>query len=157
MKKLNLKYAIALSAVLIVTAGILQAQKDYTPLASEDGIEIAYKWKPSKFLKKDSPRILNLMLRNTNDYPADVSFTVDYFWKGIRKASSDTNRICIKANRTAKGKIKNLTFDRAGLSDEDLSSENFSLDVTGIAVEKVVKCKRKNRFRSYLKSSSQSS
>ncbi len=140
MKKLKLLIVISI-AMLGLNASLI-AQKDYRSLTSEDGIEISYKWKQSKVLKKDSPQILFLMLRNNNDYHANVTFTLDYFWKGIRHASSEPNSICIKSKRTAKGKIKNLTFDRAKFSDEDLLSDNFSLDVSEIVIDRVDKCKR---------------
>ena len=138
----TLRSIVIISAIMFVN-GNLVAQKNYQNLSTNEGIDISYKWKHSRILKKDSPLILFLKLKNSNDYHADVKFTVDYYWQGSRNASSEPNNICIKANKTAKGKIRKLTFDRAKFSDEDLYSENFILDISGFELEKVEQCKRK--------------
>ena len=138
----TLKSILIISSIILINGNLI-AQKDYQNLTSNEGIDISYKWKHSKILKKDSPLILFLKLKNTNDYNATVKFTVDYFWNGIRNASSEGNNICIKANRSVKGKIKKMTFDTAKFSDEDLFSENFTLDISGFELKKVENCKKK--------------
>ena len=135
--------SILVISIIILSAGNLIAQKDYQSLTSNEGIDISYKWKHSKILKKESPLMLFLKLQNSNEYHANVNFTVDYYWQGIRSASSEPNSICIKSNRTAKGRIKKLTFDRAKLSDEDVLSDDFTLDISEIDIERVDQCKRK--------------
>jgi hypothetical protein len=121
----------------------IMAQREYKPLTSSEDIYFSYKWKHTKFLKKSSPLMLSLKLKNINNFHAKVNFTVDYYWQGIRNASSAPNSICIKSNRTAKGGIKNLTFDRAKLSDEDIMSEDFILEISGISIEEAVRCRRR--------------
>ena len=138
----TLKFILCIS-IIVMFSGHLAAQKQYQSLSDEEGIEFSYRWKPSRILKKESPLMLSLKIRNSNDFHASVNFTVDYFWQGIRNASSDPNSICIKPNRTAKGKIKNLAFDRGKLSDEDILSEDFILEISGITVEEVDRCKSK--------------
>jgi hypothetical protein len=138
----TLKLILILPAVLMLLNISVLAQKNYDPVIKEDGIEISYRWGPSKILKKDSPLMLFLKINNSNEFNAEVTFTVDYYWKGIRKASSEPNQICVKSMRTAKGRIKKLTFDRAEFSDGDLRSENFTLDVTGIKIEQTDCCRR---------------
>jgi hypothetical protein len=138
----TVKLILILPVVLLLLNINLLAQKNYDPLTKEDGIDISFRWGHSKILKKDSPLMLFLKIQNSNEYHASVTFTVDYYWNGIRKASSEPNRLCVKSKHTAKGRIKKLTFDRAEFTDEDLLSENFSLDVTGLEIERVDRCKR---------------
>ena len=138
----TLKFILCIS-IIVMFSGDLAAQKQYQSLSDEEGIEFSYRWKPSRILKKESPLMLSLKIRNSNDFHASVNFTVDYFWQGIRNASSEPNRLCIKANRTARGRIRNLTFDRAKFSDEDIMSDNFTLDISGIEVTQVERCRKK--------------
>ena len=127
---------------MLFLSGNLWAKQDYQSFFEEDGIEFSYKWKHSKFLKKNSPLILFLKIENTNNFHASVEFTVDYFWKSIRNASSDPQSICIKANKKAKGKIRKLTFDKGKLSDEDILSDDFILEISDFETVKVPACKR---------------
>jgi hypothetical protein len=119
-------------------------QKEYIPVSTEDGVEFSYLWKRSRVIKKDSPMILFLKIHNSNAYHASVDFTVDYFWNGIRSASSDPNSLCIKAGKTAKGRMKNLTFQKTGYSDQEISSVNFTLDLSDVTITEVETC-RKNK------------
>lgn len=140
----SLSKILLLAIVYSFMYGNLHAQKkEYTPVINENGIEISYRWTHSKILKKDSPLMLFLKIHNSNDYHAALEFTVDYYWKGIRNASSEPSFICVKSGRSARGRIKKLTFDRAKFSDEDLMSENFTLDIPDLRVEKVERCKKR--------------
>lgn len=120
------------------------AQKEYETLSVEQGLEFSYLWKRSKVLKKDSPMILYLKINNSNDYNASVEFTLDYFWNGVRSASSEPITRCIKAGKKIKGKIKGLTFEKAGYSDQDINSVSLEIDVSEVTVNKVDKCKMRN-------------
>lgn len=143
MKTINYFLLSALFSMFTVSG--LYSQKEYLPVNSEEGIEFSYLWKRSKVLKKDSPMILFLKIHNSNEYIASVDFTVDYFWNGVRSASSEPNNQCIKAGKTLKGKIKNLTYEKAGYTDQDISSVNFDLDISGISVSKVDRCRKKKK------------
>ena len=134
--------SILIISIMILISGHLIAQKDYQSLLSTEGIDISYKWKHSKILKKNSPLMLFLKLKNSNDYHASVNFTVDYYWQGIRDASSDPKSICVKANKKMKGKYRNLAFDRSKFSNEDLFSDKFILEISGIKVQEVTSCKK---------------
>ncbi len=134
--------AILIISIVIFACGNIFAQKEYQNLESKEGIDISYKWKHSKILKKDSPLKLILKIKNSNDYNTQVNFTIDYFWQAIRNASSEPNTICIKSNRTAKGRMKKLGFDRAEFSDEEVLSDEFTLDVSGLEIKIVDRCKK---------------
>jgi len=134
--------SILLVFALIFVYGNSIAQKEYKLLTEKEGVEISYKWKHSKIMKKGSPLMLFLKIENNNDFHTRVAFTIDYFWNGIRNASSEPNDKCIKANRSAKGRIKKLTFDRAKFTDKDILSENFTLDVSDLVINNVDHCKK---------------
>jgi hypothetical protein len=137
-----MKYILLISAFILFSSNLF-AQKDYQVLASIEGVEVSNKWKHSKVCKKDSPLMLFLKLKNTNDYPVNINVTVDYFWQGIRAASSEPINLCIKSNRSSKGRIKKLTFDRSRFSDADILSAEFTLDISSVKIIQVNHCKKK--------------
>ena len=143
MKKSRI--VLLLSLILLLAMSVAEAQKNYIQVGEKDGVEFSYLWKKSKVLKKDSPMILFLQIDNANEHNVSVDFTVDYYWNGIRSASSDPNNRCIKAGKTLKGKIKDLTFEKAGYSDQDIASASFSMDVTGVKVTRVETCKKSKK------------
>ncbi len=118
------------------------AQKKFTKFSEQEGITFFYKWKRTKCLKKDSPLMLVLMVSNSKQKPVMATFTVDYYWQGIRDASSEPKSICVKANKKMKGKYRDLAFDRSKFSNEDLFSDKFILEISGIKVEEVTSCKK---------------
>ena len=118
------------------------AQKKFTRISEQDGAAFYYKWKPSKCLKKDSPLMLILMVSNSKQSNAEIDFTVDYYWQGIRAASSEPKTICVRAGKKMKGKYRNLAFDRSRFSNEDLLSDEFILEISGVTVSEVDSCRK---------------
>ena len=125
---------------IILSTSSITAQKKFTRFYEEDGISFHYKWKRTQCLKKESPLMLVLMVDNSRENHASITFIVDYYWQGIRTASSEPKEICLKANKKMKGKYRNLAFDRSRFTNEDLFSNNFILGVSGLEVQKVTKC-----------------
>ena len=137
MKKIAL-----LSLMVLVFAGNipLEAKNKYQVLDSKEGVEFSYKWKPSKCLKKDSPLILIIKIANNNDYAANIAYTVDFFWQGLKTATSEEQSFCIKANKSLVGKIRKFDFDRSKYSNEQILSDQFIMELTGIKVAKTENC-----------------
>lgn len=118
----------------------IQAKNPYKQIESIDSVSFFYKWKPSVFAKKDSPLMLLLKIKNENEHSVNVIFTVDYFWQAKRQASSDEKQICIKPMKSKKGKIGKLGFDTGSLTNEQILSDDFIVEITGINIEKTDYC-----------------
>jgi len=139
MKRITL-FIITMS---FINVSVVFAQKNYSKLDEKDNVVLSYKWKPSKICKKDSPLILLIKIENKNDSAVIVNFTVDYFYDGSRKASSEEQVYCIKANKTIKGKLKGLGFDSSVFSNEQLLSDRFDMELNDVKVEQTTSCKNK--------------
>ena len=121
--------------LLIGSSGVF-AQKEFTKIETEDNVTFYYRWKPSCFLKKDSPLILSIKVTNENDFPVETTFTVDYYWNSVLSASSDEQSFDLKKGKSLIGKIKKMGFDRSEFTDEQLLSEQFTIEINGIKVKK---------------------
>ena len=133
---------------IIILFGILSSvsvfgQKEFKKLEETENVVFYYKWKPSKFLKKDSPLVLILRIENQNAHAINISFSTDYFWDGIRKATSDDQEYCIKANKKIKGKLKGLGFDTSVFSNDQIMNSRFQMEVNGIEIKEVDNCFKK--------------
>ena len=125
---------------ILSLSNVAIAQSKYKKFDESNGVIFYYKWKPSKFLKKDSPLALLLKVENTNDNDVNTSFVVDYFWETLRKASSPELSFCIKPGKKKKGKMNKLGFDIGTFSREDIKSDKFIVEVSGVKVKKATSC-----------------
>ena len=132
--------ALILSLILGFNHPVL-GQKKYTLLESKDKVSFSYRWKNSIFFKKDSPLMLTLRIQNSNDYPIETGFVVDYYWRAILKASSEEQLFCIQAKKSIRGKVRGLGFDHGTFTNEQIRSEDFIMELNGIKVEKTSECK----------------
>lgn len=134
-------------AILLILVGIflspvfLYSQKKFQKLDEVDNVTISYRWKQSKMLKKDSPLALFIKIKNANEYAVKVEFTVDYFFDGMTKASSEKQNYCLKKGGAIIGRMKKSGFDSSGFTEEELFSDRFVLEVNEVEVGKVDKCK----------------
>ncbi|MFC2137482.1 hypothetical protein ACFLTE_04840 [Bacteroidota bacterium] len=135
---------ITLLLIISVFAGItLCYAGKYQHLQTNEGVEFYYKWKNSKIFDKASPLVLIVKIKNTNIYALEVAYTVDYFWDGITKASSDKKTTCIKQKKAIVLDGRKQGFDTAGLSNEQILSESFVMEINGVAIQKTEMCIKK--------------
>lgn len=135
MKKLLISTFILL---FIVSNGFSQNQNKYKKLQNEKGIVFYYKYSHSNFLNKKSPLRLILKIENTNPYPVKVTFVVDYYWKAMISSNSEKPKTCfIKANKTIKGRLHKLHFSPFDFTNEQILSDDFFVELSGIEITKV--------------------
>jgi len=137
------KIAVLIIIMSFINVSVVFAQKKYSKLDEKESVVLSYKWKPSKFCKKNSPLVLLLKIENRNEYAVQTDFVVDYFWETLRKASSPNQSFCIKAGKIMKGRLDKLGFDRSKFSNKDIMSEKFIMEVSGVKVTKTKECTKK--------------
>ena len=140
MKKLLISTFILL---VVVSNSFSQNQNKYKKLQNDKGLVFYYKYSHSNFLNKKSPLRLILKIENTNPYPVKVTFVVDYYWKAMISANSEKPRTCfIKANKTIKGRMHKLHFSPFDFTNEQILSDNFFVELSGIEIIKVDDCEK---------------
>lgn len=138
MKRLCILVLVVLCFLPVIN---LQAQPKFNKLDSDSGVEFYYRWKHEKKNNTDSPLVFIVKVMNTNDYKTEVAFTVDYFYKTLREASSEEQRFCIAPRKALVNDLKRTRFDRGNLTNQQLLSEDFVVELSGIRVQKAEKCK----------------
>jgi ribonucleotide reductase beta subunit family protein with ferritin-like domain len=106
-----------------------------------DDIVISYKWRKEKILKKESPLILLLSIKNNRARDVLVKFAVNYYWEGILHSSSNMNSYCIKKNRKIRGKLHGLAYSSGEFTEEQIHDELFIWEISDFEVTEATDCK----------------
>lgn len=128
-------------ALFIVFSSQSFAQFCYTEHSVTDNVKISYKWKEIK----DGPTELRLKFKNKNPHAVLVNLEVDYYLSGILKESSQLEDFCLKAKQMVAGKFNGVIFTTTVLSNEELNSEEFKLEINDITTTKVENCPEREK------------
>ncbi|MBE9468603.1 MAG: hypothetical protein IMY72_09855 [Bacteroidetes bacterium] len=140
MKKLLISSFILL---VLISSSFSQTKNKYQKFQDKKGLVFYYKYSHSNFLNKKSPLRLILKIENTNSYNVKVNFVVDYYWIAIISANSEKPRTyCIKANKNIKGRYHKLHFSPFEFTNEQMLSDDFFIELSGIEITKVDDCKK---------------
>lgn len=127
--------------VLVLFSGFLFAGEPFKDLQTIEGVKIQYKWGRTRLLKKDSPARLVLRVENTNPYAVNATFRVDYFYKAVIQSQADsTVHVCLKPGKKLTGRSYGLHFDTSNLSNEQVKSDDFFIELSEVKMEKVCGC-----------------
>ncbi len=135
------KLLLFLSVFFIFSFIDVMAQKQFKELTSVDGMDVLYMWQTKKKSKPGEVTILKLKFRNNNDYRVQMNFTVDFYYKAIRKASSEEQSVCVMSDKVAVLNVKKLGFDKGSFTNEQIMSEDFILELSDVSVKKSPNCK----------------
>ncbi len=139
---MHIKTKLLLTIVAVFISISLCFSAKFKSIQSNEGVEFSYKWKNSKFFDKTSPLVLVVKVKNSNNYAVEVTYTVDYFWQGITKASSDEKVVCVKQKKAIVLDGRKQGFDTGNFTNDEILSENFIMELNGIKVEKTDLCKK---------------
>ena len=114
---------------------------------SQDSISISYKWQKEKILKKHSPYVLLLKVKNNRKNKVTISFVVIYYWKAQIHSTSETKRYCIKSGQTIKGKKWNLAFESDFIVMNKYLDPMFSWKIGRLKVEENKNCNNGLKLR----------
>ena len=106
-----------------------------------DSVTISYKWKRYGLVKKDKPLCLVLRLTNYNPDRVQVSFHVDYYWKAIRKESSEEVTYCIRPESRIQGKMWDLVFSSGEFSEDRVLDKGFLWELGDLAISHDAECR----------------
>ena len=136
-----MKKIILLSISLLVCASVSFGQKNFVPLQEKDSVLVEYRWKSYKNEDKQEAYKLVIRMENTNPFPVKITLEVGYYWKTIQKASGDELVYCLKPRKAIIGDMKRSRFDSSDFTFDELTSDNFLLELNKFEVKKVENCK----------------
>lgn len=140
MKKILITSFILLT---FFSSSFSQTKNKYQKFQEKEGVIFYYKYSHSSFLNKKSPLRLILKIENTNSYNVKLNFVVDYYWKAMISANSEKPRTCcVKANKSIKGRYHKLHFAPFEYTNEQVLSDDFFVELSGIEIIKVDDCKK---------------
>jgi len=133
------KYILLLLLILSISTF---GQKGFEKISEVDGVVFYGKWSLTKKSNKESPLILCIIAHNTNNYAVDCNFVITFYDAGIVAESSELFNLCIKPNKKAKGKKKGLCLLSAELTNEQIKSDLFTVEINQTVISKTETCKK---------------
>lgn len=127
---------------MVGAAHQLAAQKKYEQKMEKDNVVVYGKWNPSKFLKKDSPLTLCLMVKNNSSEAVEVTLQTSYYEKGKRVEGSAPMKLTVKPGKKVKGRKNGMCWIAAEKSNDELKSDDFEWEVDDIKV-KIIPAEKK--------------
>lgn len=122
----NFKYLTSLLLIFLAFSINANAQFKYKEeYKTIDGVEVSYKWAPSKWWKKGSPQQLRFKMKNTNEQDVSIKFELVYMLDHVVKFKSGELEATIKAGRAISGKLNGFYFESPEISNKDLNSDRF--------------------------------
>ncbi len=134
--------AILLISAFLLTTSVMNAQFGYkNKMEASNGIEISYKVVHEKYFDKESPAQIRLKLKNTNEYPVNLKFEIEYSTDLTKKYKSGDVEICIPAKTARTGKMNGLVFELNTSDTGIFSSDNAEWEFIRFDVEQIEDCK----------------
>jgi hypothetical protein len=129
--------------ILAFSAGIHEAdaQRGYIDHSTVEGVEIQYRWANSKFFDKSSPLELRLKIKNTNSYPVNVIYDIEFYMGAILKETSEETELCINPKLAKTGRINGMFYRSNSLRNSDIESDEFSWEITNLEIERTESCR----------------
>lgn len=126
----------------ILISSALSAQFGYkNKLEQINGIEISYKVVNEKLFDKESPAQIRLKLKNTNEYPVNVKFKIEYSIGFTTSYNSGGVEICIPSKTARTGKMNGLVFELKTNDKNIFLSEDADWEFEKFEVEQIEDCK----------------
>jgi len=124
-------------AILFYSTVNMFAQK-YQPFKSQDGVDFSNAWLKPGFTE-GKPVELLFKIKNNNKYAVLLTYSVDYYLNGELKESVELY-YCLKAKKTATGKLNGLFFISEKLTNEQILSKGFKWELNDLKVKEVTDC-----------------
>ena len=128
---------------LILTSHVGQAQSKFKDFSTVDGVVFSTRWTHEKWLSKKSPLILSVKVKNTNSHAVSYTLGVEFFLNARMVEQNPAAEYCLKAGRTAKGKLNGTYFKPENLTEQEVRSDWFEFQLSGLEVSKVETCESK--------------
>lgn len=135
-----MKALIIISSLLIGLNFSAQGQKKYTLIHDDHGVQFFTKTGKAKRDDGGSETAIFLKVVNGNDQDCSYSFGLDFYFKGKATDSMPVMKYCLKAGRTAQGKMNGVYFQSDSLTDEQMASDDFEFELIDLELNQGEKC-----------------
>ena len=135
-----MKALIIISSVLLGLNFSAQGQKKYTLIHDDHGVQFFTKMGKSKRDDGGSESALFLKVVNNNAQDCSYSFGLDFYFQDKATDSMPVMTYCIKAGRTAQGKMNGVYFQSESLTDEQMASDDFEFEFIDLELDLDKKC-----------------
>ena len=132
---------ILFSLFLCVSILPMKAQLGYTQYLKKDNVVFSYKWGTTTDKKERTKQpALLMMVKNENDFDVDFSYSLDFYYEGILRESSDAAQYCIRANKMRVGKINGIIYPINKFTQEQIENKDFNFEINDVVVDKSSGC-----------------
>jgi hypothetical protein len=107
----------------------LVAFSQYEKVKEQEGLEFSVRWVKQKWYKKNSPQMLTLQVKNSNEFPMMYDLQIEVFQNGVTVESSETKTYTIAEKTTLKGRLNGISFVMEKISADDIKSKNYELEL----------------------------
>ena len=136
-----MKYLSSTIALLLFYSFNLFAQDEWPVKKEQDGVTITYQFSDLKGKRaEEGPKELCVVVRNNNDYPVKVSFTIAFFADGLGDEESAPIKLCIPPGKELKGKKNGLCWLITEENNTKINEDAFDWDVNDLEVKKTTGC-----------------
>ncbi len=141
MKQFIATTGFILLLIILGTGNDAHGQRRYVDHSTVEGVEIQYRWTNSRWLNSSSPLELRLKIKNTNDYPIEISYVIDFYMGPLLEESSDLTTLCINPRLAKTGRLNGVYYRSSRLSNEQLESDEFEWEIRDLEIERVESCR----------------
>jgi hypothetical protein len=125
----------------ITTSFSVCAQFGYKQYQKVNGVIFSYKWGTNMNKEEGEKRpALLIMVKNENEFDVDFSYSLDFYYEGILRESSDSAQYCIKAGKTMIGKLNGIIYPINNFTQEQIDNKDFNFVINDIEVIKSDGC-----------------
>jgi hypothetical protein len=94
---------------------------------ASDSIDIFTQWGKEKAWKKSSPKVLMMRIENSNPFPVEVSFEINFIDELKVVETSNTQQVKIAAGKDGKPKRVKLKFKPDNYNPEDVEGVDVEI------------------------------
>lgn len=127
-------------AALFYFSGVASAQFGYEKYTTLNGLEIAYKYGEAKDEEGKFRPALMLKVKNTNDYAAEYTYSLDFYNEGILRETSGTITECVPPRSTRMGKLNGTYYLITQFSLEQVQQKAVKLEINELEINRVEEC-----------------
>jgi len=129
-----------LALTLVISGLSVSAQFGYDQYVEKEGLSISTKWGSAKNDAGEKKKALLFKVKNENDYDAQYSMEILFYYEGILRERGIIDEQCLSAGRSSMGKLNGQYFIPSEFTEEQLSNSNFNFEIESIEVEEVEDC-----------------
>lgn len=137
------KKLLILCFIFLGSVSQMMSQKKFIEFSQSNGVVFLTKWTHEKWYSRKSPLILSVKVINKNESTVEYSLGVDFFLNGKLAEQNHPVTYCLKSGKSAQGKLNGVYFKPKNISEQEVMSDWFEFELTGLEVNPVDSCPSK--------------